>query len=273
LNTAFNIPPVDIENKSLHLLVEVGSYGISFLWFTKVSFSVKGLAMYNFTSADILPGITNVFELQKKYLTRLGSVTVCYDFKESVLVPAKYNHIAVNDGALSLMYGEDRDSILSNDLITSLQVYNHYRIPKDVETLFSKQFPSANIFHSTSLQMEQLNHANDLLYCIIFNNTAKVIFYKTGKPQIIQQFGYTSPADLAWFLLNICEQHDSRPSQLHLRLSGMIGEHSKLYNELGQYFSNIEFDRSHGTVYEPPEIKDLPAHYFSHLTALALCVS
>ncbi len=53
----------------------------------------------------------------------------------------------------------------------------------------------------------------------------------------------------------------------------MIDEHSKLYIELGQYFSKIDFDSTNADVYESREIKDTPAHFFSHLTALALCVS
>ena len=255
------------------MLIEVGRSGISFLWFTKVQLSVRGIAIYNFTGADILPDIKSTFELHQKHLSKLASVTVCYDFKESVLVPSKYKHSSINEQALSLLHGDDRDTVLNNDLVTSLQVHNYYRIPKQVEALFSKQFPAANIIHSTSLQLEQMNQEHDLMYCVVFHNSVKVILYISGKPQIVQQSGYNNPADLTYFLLNICKQHNANPSELQLRLSGMIDKHSKLYNELGQYFSKIDFDTAHDTVYEQGEIKNMPAHFFSNLIAMASCVS
>ncbi len=273
MNTTFNITPTGIPNNTLHLLIEVGDYGISFIWFTKNPLSVKGIAIYNFTSADHTADIKNVLSMQEQFLSRLASVTICYDFKESLLIPGKYNHTSVTQEALSLVYGNDKTASMNNDLVTSVHIYNHYRIPKEVEMLFSKQFLKADIFHSTSLQMEQLNHSRDLLYCIIFHNSVKTFLYKGGTLQIVQQFNYTSPGDVAYFLLNICEQHSIKPADFQLRLSGMIDEQSKLYMELYQYFSRIDFDKAAPDIFVPDEIKNLPAHFLSHLTALASCVS
>ena len=163
--------------------------------------------------------------------------------------------------------------VLNNDLVTSAIIYNHYRIPKEIAAVFTERFPKAVFFHSTSLQLEQLNQETDLLYCIIYHNSLKTILYKEGKLQIVQQFNYTIPEDVAYHLLNICEQFAVKPSEIPLRLSGMIDEHSKLYIELYNYFLNIHFENVADGIYTTDEMKTLPAHFFSHLTSLALCVS
>ena len=168
---------------------------------------------------------------------------------------------------------EDDTVILNKDLVTSASIYNHYRIPKQIEVVFAQRFPKADIFHATSLQLEQLSQEKDLLYCIIYHNILKVILYKDGKLQVVQQFSYTSPEDAAYHLLNVCEQFAVKPSETKLRLSGMVDEHSKLYVGLSNYFLNICFENVADGLYVQEELKELPAHFFSHLTALALCVS
>ncbi|MEO8769191.1 MAG: DUF3822 family protein [Ferruginibacter sp.] len=273
MKAAFNIPSEGTGNSSLSLLIEAGDHGISFIWFTKAPFLVKGVAVYNIVDGYTAMDIRNIFNSQEIYLTGLSSVTICYDFKESILIPEKYNHAAINEEALSLIYGEDDNVILNKDLVTSASIYNHYRIPKQIEVVFAQRFPKADIFHATSLQLEQLSQEKNLLYCVIYHNVLKAILYKDGKLQIVQQFGYISPEDVAYYLLNVCEQFGVKPTETKLRLSGMVDEHSKLYMGLCNYFLDISFENVADNIYAQEELKKLPAHFFSHLTALALCVS
>ncbi|MEO6668685.1 MAG: DUF3822 family protein [Ferruginibacter sp.] len=272
MKTAFNIPPTVKEISSLNLLIEAGDHDISLIWFTKDPFSIKGLAVYNIRDAYAQSDIREIFSLQNSWLSGLSSVTICYDFKESILVPGKYSS-AIDEEALSLMYGEDHNVIMNKDLVTSAGIYNHYRVPKQIEAAFSQRFPRADVFHASSLQLEQLNQEKDLLYCILYHNTLKAILYKDGKLQIVQQFSYAIPEDVAYHLLNVCEQFAVKPDETKLRLTGMVDEHSKLFVELHSYFEDICFENVADGIYLPDEIKELPSHFFSHLTALALCVS
>lgn len=273
MKAAFNIPPPATGNDQVSLLIEAADHGISFLWFMKVPFSVKGLISYNFADANLTSDMRFILSSLENYLAGLSSATICYDFKESLLVPEKYNQGAMSEQALSLVYGENDQTVLNNDLVTSAIIYNHYRVPKAIATVFSERFPKAAIFHSTSLQLEQLNQEKNLLYCIIYLNTIKAILYKEEKLQIVQQFKYNSPEDVAYHLLNICEQFGAKPSDIELRLSGMVDEQSKLYIELYNYFLNVKFENVAEGIYTADELKELPAHFFSHLISLALCVS
>jgi hypothetical protein len=273
LKAAFNIPHAITGNNSLSLLIEAGDHGIYFLWFIKAPFSVKGLVAYNFTEGVTATDIKNIFDSLDGSLSGLSSTTICYDFKQSILIPAKYNQEEIAEKSLSLVYGDNSNVVLNADKVTSANIHVHYRIPAGIDALFGKHFPKAAIFHATSLQLEMLNQEKDLLYCIFYHDSLKLILYKDGKLQIVQQFNYTIPDDAAYHLLNACEQFGIKPSEIKLRLSGMIDEHSKLYMELRNYFLNISFEAVADGIITTSDMKEFPAHFFSHLISLALCVS
>lgn len=275
MKTAFSILPARNENISLHLLIEAGNYGISFIWFTKAPLLVQGIAIYN-GEANLHPQereneIKNIFNSNHSLKHSFSSVTVCYNFKESVLVPEKYYNTAAVDETVALIYGEHKGAVIKNDVIKPENIYNLYRVHKNIDAFFSDKLPAAAFCHSTSLQLNN-KMTDTYLHCIIFHNAIKVIFYKEGKLQIIQQFGYHTPADVAYHLLNICSQYETEAGSLPLYLSGMIDKDSNLYNELYKYFLNINFDIAPEAILSA-EIKKYPPHFFSHLTALASCVS
>ena len=273
MKAVFNIPPSSVSKGSLHLLIEMGSYGVSFLWYTRNPVYIRGIAVYNFNSSHIESHIDRILQAQLNNITGLASVTISYDLKENVLLPSAYNHEPAIHSALTLLHGDAEDIIVNNDHITSAGIYNHYRIARSIEIIFGKQFPGAIRFHSTSLQTEHFSNGGNGIYCIVFHNCIKVILMNDKKLQLVQYFDYSIPEDVAYHLLNTCEQHNIKSSDITLTLSGMIDEQSKLYTELYQYFSNISFQNNPAGVNVPDEIKQWPEHFFSHLILLAVCVS
>src|SRR4051812_39126902 len=108
-----------MDNGSLSLLIEVADHGISFIWFSKENFSVKGLVSYNITDNNTAMSTRNILSSMANLLSGLSSVTICYDYKESLLVPEKYNQPAMSSHTLSLVYGENDSVVLNNDFVTS----------------------------------------------------------------------------------------------------------------------------------------------------------
>lgn len=273
MKAVFNIPPASVSKGALHLLIELGNYGVSFLWYTRNPLYVRGIAVYNFNTSHIENHIERIIENQLNNITGLAAVTISYDLKENVLLPAAYNHEPAINSALTLLHGDAQDIVVNNDHITSAGIYNHYRIARSIEIILGKQFPGAARFHSTSLQTEKCINEGDGIYCIVFHNCIKVILMQNKKLHFVQYFEYAVPEDVAYHLLNTCEQHNLQSSNVTLTLSGMVDEHSKLYTELYQYFSNINFEENPEGVNVPNEIKQWPEHFFSHLISLAVCVS
>ena len=277
MKAAFNILPVKNENEPLHLLIEAGSYGISFIWFRKDPIDVKGLAVYNFihrgAAVETANEISNVLRSNPVFSEWNASVSICYDCKESLLVPGEYQQEATGKAMLELVHDAGSDSHIKTDTIPGINIFNAYAVDKRIAAALEDKFPAAAIYHSTSLQLKKINSADQYLHCIVFHNSVKVILFSGGLLQLVQQFGYTKPVDVAYHLLNCCEQHGIKGSEVKLQLSGLIDAHSNLYNELYKYFLNIEFDQPESDIMVHERIRFYPAHFFSHLTALVSCVS
>lgn len=261
-----------MEKNKLNLLVETGVYGISFTWFTKGPVALKGISVYNFSGNSYEKDIKASLNEQGSLLDGLASVTICFDFKESVLIPDKFTSSQINEQSLYLLYGEDQHGVKLNDHITAAGIVNEYRVEEKLKKIIDQFFPVATVFHSTSLQLENLSNSTNLLRCIFFHNSIKVILYNEGQLMLVQQFFYSNPDDVAYHLLNVCEQNAVSPSSIPLVLSGMIDEQSKLYTGIYNYFLHLSFDSPEENNFATAGLKELPAHYFSHIISLASCV-
>jgi len=106
--------------------------------------------------------------------------------------------------------------------------------------------------------------------------------YRNRSLQLIQSFAYTTPEDVVYHLLHCCEQLGLSQDDCLLHISGYIDEDSALFTEIKKYFLRLEFDKFEGAhdVQEPMQEEltensapsEYPAHYFSYLQKLALCV-
>jgi hypothetical protein len=277
LKVAFNILPVITEYEQVHLLVEAGTYGISFVWFTKDPYDVRGIAVYNLTDkalpgemADNISGILQAAPIFKK---NYASVTICYDFKESLLVPETFYDAGSAEAMLNLIYASGSESNCKTEAAKDNRFVVVYAVYKKIEEILAAYFPNAEVHHATRFQLEKMYSDDNVMYCIFFHNSIKVLLFNNGSLQLVQQFSYNQPVDASYHLLNCCEQYDSKPSEIRLVLSGMIDEKSKLYSEIYKYFLNIEFEKPDDNISLHDRIKFYPPHFFSHITGLALCVS
>lgn len=267
---------------SLQMLMETGWYGVSFAWYNNDPLSVEGILSYNFnegiTGTEIGSSLESILNRESIFNNQSGSVNVFYNFKESLLIPGKYYNEENSDKQLATVFGTCSDCINKTDIINydfgignMQEIYNIYSIPQAVNDIISKKFPGAGIRHSTSMQL--LHSGNTNLHCIVFYNSIKVILFSRSQLQFVQQFNYKTPEDVVYHLLNTCDKHDIAINDVVLFLNGMIDVQSNLYHELYKYFLNISFEPVSDEVFLSANIKAFPPHFFSHLTALAKCVS
>lgn len=276
MKTAFNILPERDGAEKLNLLIEVGYYGMSLLWFSKDPVDVKGIVVHNFVNKSLAEEISAEIEslLQSNtfFTDSHTSTTICYDFKESLLVPESYHNPAAADSMLGLVFATDKNSNIRSENTSANGIYNVYAVDKGIEALFLRNFPAASIRHTSSLQL-QPKEEGESMHCIFSHNSIKVVIFKGTGLQLVQYFNYNTPVDAAYNLLNCCSQFGISASVVKMSLSGMIDETSKLYDELYRYFLHIEFDVPGDDIRFQDRIKFYPSHFFSHLTSLASCVS
>lgn len=266
-----------MEYEQWHLLVESGRYGMSFAWYRKNPLTIDGLAVYNFEASwsktEIVEEMKKILLSDPVYKGDYLTVTYCADFNESLLIPAEFHKIESGRKMLDLLYASGDESNFRSEEVTNRSLENMYAVDKDIASLLTEKFPHATTFHSTSLQLKPENPAGNQLHCIFHNGSLKVFLFHNGSIQLVQYFLYSTPADVAYHLLNCCEQYNIRCESVHLTISGMIDRNSGVFNELNKYFLHINFDTYKQNIQVAQRICHYPDHFFSHLTDLAACVS
>jgi hypothetical protein len=89
---------------------------------------------------------------------------------------------------------------------------------------------------------------------------------------LLQTYGYDTPDDVSWHLLDLCSRFNLDNQQVLLRISGLLDEQSVLYQELLKYFLKTEWEALPGNKSLHKVFEAYPSHYFSPLLNMALCV-
>lgn len=246
---------------------------MSLLWYSKDPLRMEGLFVYqaqkNSTDSTLAEDIQKL--LAGENLPHYHSVVICYNFKESILVPEEYYQAPLNAELLNSIYGDMPGNSCYTESVEGFDAVNIYRVPDVVGNALSNRFFAATTRHSNSLQIPF--HKNKKLYCIVYNSYIKVMLFNQVTLQLVQLYDYTTPSDVAYHLLNVSAQHQLSPAETVLTLSGFIDKESNLYEELYRYFLNIEMDELPADVQLPDEMRAHPGHFFSFLISLATCVS
>lgn len=273
MKTAFKILPALSTGKAYHLLAEAGRDGISLVWYSRDPLKVEGLFVYH--SQKNITELTLAEEMQQllasENLPHYHSCSICYNFKESLIVPGEYYKEQNNMQLLDCLYGEMPGSKYFSEQVKDMNATNVYRVPGAVEEALGNRFFAATTIHSNSWLISCTKQKD--LYCIIYNSYIKALLFIDGRLQLVQLYDYSTPADVAYHLLNICTQHQLSPSAITLTLSGFIDRQSNLYEELYRYFLHINLDELPERVEVADEIRTYPDHFFSFLIALLTCAS
>ncbi len=271
MKTVYNIPLDASESTAANLLIEIGATGLSLFWTGIDPMTIKGVCIYTFEeNENIIAAVKDIFNTNCLNSQTHRSVTVGYNFKETLLVPANYFNPALNEEMLSLVHGQLMNVTIKSDEIRTKNIYNVYSIPTEIDLLLEETFPLSNRFHSNTKQIQTAENKNKLI-CSIFYDSIKVILFKNDVLEIVQQYKFNTPENVVYHLLNICQQHEVTVEEITLVISGMITEDSQLYKQLYNYFINIEFDNIPDNVSVEEKLQFLPAHFLRHLTTLASC--
>ncbi len=234
------------------------------------------LATFHFTPGSTEEGavsaIHQVVAEQPVLKQVFKNIYIIYGYSQSVLVPNDFMSGDENRPMLELLFGDTRESVIRNEYIYRHMIHNVYSVPAAIDATVTRYFEKATYSHLFSLLPDVIKNSGTHLYCIFNTGQLTVLLQKQGKLQVIQNYIYKTPDDVAYYLLNICQQFNVTLAGVTVHLSGMIDAASALYAELYKYFLNIFFEALPEEYEYPENIGKYPAHYFSHLFAVASCV-
>lgn len=198
-------------------------------------------------------------------------VRISFDFPESTLVPGP--HFNRDDAGFMLknLYGVNGSSAIISESITEWQVYNVYAVPGRILDWVNKTFATGKYWHQYTISLPKIEAADPAghLMVDIRQHDCMVLVAAGGKLLLAQTFEYSSPEDVLYYLLKICQEFGLSQLEVRLSLSGLLDKQSVLYKELYQYFMRVEFREASWKDAD----KEYPSHFFTSLNDLAQCES
>ena len=189
-----------------------------------------------------------------------------------MLAPVSEHSLEFNKSISDISFGYLQKSLVLSDKVEQWNVYNVYRIPREIHSLFQTSFKSSKYWHFNSLLLSGLTtFADD-------ENTMRLYFYPDkftvlllkGKQLLqVQTYFYHVPEDVAFYLLSSCKLHELHPDEVKVIIAGLIEADSALYHELGRYFLQLHWAESSSN---KDSFGEYPAHYFSPIVDMSVCV-
>jgi hypothetical protein len=99
---------------------------------------------------------------------------------------------------------------------------------------------------------------------VLLLENRKMIFQNSFQIDTSEEFNY--------YLLLLIQELKLSPSCTTVLLSGVIHQDDGCYNCLSKYFTDLRFNLPPADQFEHDILDDMPAHYYSSLLALDLCV-
>lgn len=162
-------------------------------------------------------------------------------------------------------------AVFRTESIAAWQLYVGYPVPiwlhRSIETHFSK----CRVRHSLRLALETSGQSDQHGKLLVDIGIAsfRVVLLRNNRLQLFQNFSYTTPADVLYYLLKICQEQALQQQEVSLVLTGLVDKDSALYRELWQYFFQVSIREA---VFATPDFP-YPLHYFTTLNDIAVCVS
>ncbi|HMO60439.1 MAG TPA: DUF3822 family protein [Ferruginibacter sp.] len=276
MTPSFEIHAHSGDTAGNNLFLEVGLQGISYFITDDATQACTALAVYHLpqsagpeTAAAALRSITEKQEILQEPFKK---VNIIYAYPYSVLVPYQYMQDDLNNDVLQMLYGDAQDMLLKKDYLYRHQLYNIYGVPQQVNATIEYLLTADNYVHCNTLLTDITTNNGNTLYCIFKPSCFTAMLKKNGKLQIIQNFNFKTPEDVAYYLLQLCQAFEVPAEAVELTLCGMIDAVSPLYKEISKYFLRLEFGQLPGNYTYPESMQQYPAHFFSHHFAMASCV-
>jgi len=269
----------DASLKPCTLLLELNERQLTCAWVNKSTHQLLRLKQYHFEPANEEPAETVLQELvesDEQLQQEIREAVVIYNYGESSLLPDPYFAIEISKPLTEIVTGNAQKGLVLSEKIFGRQMYTIYRIPREVHSFLQRKFSAGKYWHFYSLLLystvENKNPPEFSFRLFFYPDKFVVAVFNDVEPCLLQSFSYQVPEDVSYYLLNICKQLSIDPTIVQLYLSGLIDIDSALYSEVFRYFLNIEWDSTGTSAWKNDGLKEYPAHYFSPLLQMALCV-
>jgi Protein of unknown function (DUF3822) len=198
-------------------------------------------------------------------------VEIAYDLPELSMLPVSGFDEKKLQALHQSMYPFGGPAVFKTETMAEWQLCLGYPVPSPLYRGCEALFAQARVRHAFKLALDTAGQsgAQGKLLVDVGIEQFRVLLLKNNRLQFFQSFPYSSPADVLYYLLSVCEAQLVAPTEVEVVLTGLLEKDSALFRELWQYFTHVECRES---VFEAVDFP-YPAHFFTTLNDLLLCAS
>lgn len=191
---------------------------------------------------------------------------VFYSFSRFLPVPSALFSPATANNQLRVISGEAPSWHYGADVLVEEGMVMYWEAPMALRRIFSGYFQQwqANSLASLLVDLYKYNMETTT------EKPARGVFLVSGKEiwlvlwkqetlLLIQNYKLDEPASISYYMLNLCNQWDISPEQVHWVGYGMIEQDAPLWLAVDKFFGSVEAANS-----GIPFGKGVPSHYFAH---------
>jgi hypothetical protein len=228
------------------------------------------LSFLNYYSYPLLSNsvVSEILSQIKQISASNIPVLISSAFPEAVMIPLKFYN--KENSYIKSIYTTEVQKELA-DSIEQWQIVNVYSMPVRVLNEIQNHFTKTEYLHAFTVGLKVYDGfiAKNSLAVHFTPYNFRVSVKKEGQLLLAQMYPYQTPLDVVYYLLKITEEFSLPKDDLYVVVSGLIEESSSLYEELKNYFLNLQFAATPNIA---PQT-EYPAHYFSSMYNLSSCAS
>ncbi|WP_431216806.1 DUF3822 family protein [Puia sp. P3] len=282
LKPAFQIAVKDISDEEMlqsRLLVEVNPNAFTYVLLNQRNMSPLVVKYFQLEPSRELPLTEALREIvaEDGLLKRpVKETLLVYNFPESSLIPEPLFGTDTNREIIDTLHGNLQKGLILTEKIPWWELFNVYRISPDLHQLMQQSFTAGKYWHYYSLLLKSFkmfdsSDSEDCLKVIFYSDKMVALVIRGGKVHLMQTFSYHDTRDVAYHLLNCCQQLGLDQSAVRVLVGGLIDRQSALSTELHKYFLKVNFEEIDESIKVTDELKELPLHYFSSILKMAVC--
>lgn len=263
---------------SADLFLELSEGCLTALWYQQETQAFFRLVQYPLGKGKENPlkdQLRDIIHAEPWFRETVKTVNLVYNTGHAQLVPGHMTDPEAQKAVLDLLLGQTPAERFFSETDTSHQTIVLYRIPQELQDYFESVFPEGTRWHSYVLQLRKLTAGGNTGTCFQLNfcsNKFTLCVTQNGKLLLLQDVPFEQPEDISWFLLGFTTRSGFEREEVRLVVGGLIDSNSVLYQELEKYFLQVELQSLPDVFSGVPALQAYPAHYFSPLLNLALCV-
>ena len=265
-----------------HLSIQVNLDGFSFTILNIAEQKYIALEHYDIQNcnsySDLAESIDQIIVKQELLQQKFSSTTIGIANSLNTLTPKALYDEANGKEILAFNHTILDNEVETRDWIPSIQAYNSYLIPEELNRCFNKYFKNISWRHDSSILIESLMHQFKLqeekrVYISIQNKSFEIIVLERKKLKFFNSFSYKAAEDMIYYLLFTYEQLNLNPDQIPLIICGEIEENSKVYKLLYRYIRDIHFIKRNPNYNYSFVFDQTKEHFYFKLLNQHLCVS